>query len=212
MKPEKWNPGRFWDLYGLQPNGLQPSPARLLAYQAHRELLAKRDLKLLREWEIFRKFCQAAELGVEPEDVVMLDPSSSRPAPPDLKCQLAAGPHFFELGEIVQQNAARVSASLARRLIAGGRMPLVRIWDPLEKMLTKKLKKTYDPEARPASLVLYYANGPSFWELLRPLIAERAADIQIRFELSVFDSMWLFDATTGGVLFCFSRSLAPVIN
>ena len=172
----------------------------------------ERELKLLREWEVFRKFCQSVELGAEPADVVMLDPSSSHPAPPDMKCQLANGPHFFELGEIVQQNAAKASASLTRRLTAKGRVPLVRIWDPVEKMVTKKLKKMYDQEARPVSLVLYYANGPSFWELLRPLVAGKAADIQMMFESSVFDSMWLFDATTGGILFYFSRSFAPIIN
>jgi len=91
-------------------------------------------------------------------------------------------------------------------------MPLVRIWGPLEKMLTKKLNKGYDPEARPASLLLYYASSRSPWEFLQPLVAAKAADIQARFERSGFDSMWLFDATTGGILFCFSQSLAPVIN
>jgi hypothetical protein len=94
-----------------------------------------------------------------PSDVVMLDPSSSHPAPPDLKCQLADGPHFFELGEIIQQNAAEASARLTRRLIAEGRMPVVRVWDPLEKMLTKKLKKT-------CARQVFCVNGHTFSNLV----------------------------------------------
>lgn len=79
-------------------------------------------------------------------------------------------------------------------------------------MLTKKLRKEYDAEARPTSLVLYYDRDRSNWEFLQPLVLEKAADVQIRFERSVFDSMWLFDVTIGEVLFYFSRSLAPIIN
>ena len=91
-------------------------------------------------------------------------------------------------------------------------MPPIRNWDPLGNILAKKLRKEYDPEARPASLVLYYDRYQSFWELLRPLVVENAADIEMIFEASAFDSMWLFDVTIGKVLFNFSRSRAPIIN
>jgi len=79
-------------------------------------------------------------------------------------------------------------------------------------MLNKKLRKCYDPEARPISLLLYYASGPSFWEFLRPIIIEKARDIQAIFETGTFDNMWLFDVTQREVLFCFSKSSMHIIN
>jgi hypothetical protein len=62
-------------------------------------------------------------------------------------------------------------------------------------MLSKKLAKSYDPDAGPISLLLYYSSQPSFWEFLRRLITEKAADIQGMVEPGIFDNVWLFDAT-----------------
>jgi hypothetical protein len=39
-------------------------------------------------------------------DVVMLDPNSSNPAPPDLECCLVGGSQFFDLGEVIQEDIA----------------------------------------------------------------------------------------------------------
>jgi hypothetical protein len=121
------------------------------------------------------------------------------------------GVHFFELGEVVQQDAAKAGAAVKKRNIAKELVPLRRIWDPLEEILTKKLNKDYNQEARPASLLMYYARQSSFWALLRPLVLAKAPNIQGIFEPSVFASVWLFDATTNEVLCSFSRSRAPTI-
>ena len=165
-----------------------------------------RNLQLLSEWEIFVRFCQAEGLTVDPADVVMLDPNSSRPPPPDLECHLAGKSHFFELGEIIQEDIAKALAPHTRRQITEARIPLARVWDPLERMLTKKLNKVYNSQARPISLLLYYASSPSFWKYLQPIVREREEAIQMIFERSVFDSMWLFDAAKNEILCYFSRS------
>jgi hypothetical protein len=202
LKPEKWDPRPFVHL-----SKLPASPASRRAGQAARILLDKSGKKLLREWETFTRFCRAAGLAIEPADVVMLDPNSSNPSPPDLKCSIEDVAHFFELGEVIQQDIAWALS----RPIFEAHLPLAQIWDSLEIMLAKKLKKNYDPEARPVSLLLYYASGPSFWEFLRPIVAEKSAEVQTTLESSVFDSVFVFDAINDEILFRFSRSFAPVI-
>lgn len=203
LKPEKWSPIPFAHL-----SRLRPSPDRRRAYEAQQSLLTSRDLKLLREWEIFVRFCQVEGMAADPANVVMLDPNSSHPPPPDLQCHLAGESHFFELGEIIQEDIAKASALHTRRSITEARLPLARIWDPLERMLTKKLNKVYNLQARPLSLLLYYASSPSFWRHLQPIVSEIKEEIQMIFEASVFDSMWLFDATKYEILFYLSRSSA----
>jgi hypothetical protein len=104
--------------------------------------------KRRREWEIFQTFCQSTDLGAEPADVIMFDPSSSHPAPPDLKCQVANGPRFFELGEVVQQNLAEASAPIKKGSIAKPYMPPIRIWDP-RKYTHQKAKERVRPGSPP---------------------------------------------------------------
>jgi hypothetical protein len=55
--------------------------------------------------------------------------------------------------------------------------------------------------------LLYYARRSSFWELLRPLAAEKEAEVRAIFDSSVFDFIWLFDATNDEVSLHFSRVL-----
>jgi len=208
LRPEEWDHRKFVDLQRLRLSG----PTGRRAYRAARELLGARACKRLREWEVFWAFCQSTGLTAAVADVIMLDANSSRPPPPDLECQFHDGVHFFELGEVVQQDVAKARAGVKERTIAKKLVPLRRIWDPLEEILTKKLKKDYNLEARPASLLLYYARQSPFWRLLRPLVLAKAPNIQRIFEPSVFASVWLFDATTNEVLCSFSRSRAPIIN
>ena len=207
MKPQKWNRSLF-----VSVSRLPASPAKARAYQAARELLGRKNRKLLHEWEVFSSFSQTAGLSIEPADVDMLDPNSPYPPPPDIECHFAYGSLFFELGEILQEDIAKASSPKTRRSIVAPSVPLIRIWDTLQEMLNKKLRKCYDPEARPISLLLYYASGPSFWEFLRPIIIEKTQDIQAIFEACAFENIWLFDVNQREVLFCFSKSSMPFIN
>jgi hypothetical protein len=142
----------------------------------------------------------------------MLDPNSSAPPPPDLQCSIDGVSHYFELGEVYQENIARASALRTRQLITNAQSPLLTMWPPLESMLAKKLNKIYNSEARPVSLLLYYDRSPAFWHLQQSTIASQAIEIQTIFESSVFDSLCLFDATKGELLFQFARYSSPFIK
>ncbi len=169
-------------------------------------------MKTFREWETFTSFSRAAGVAVDPACIEMLDPSSACPPPPDLKCSIDGSEHFFELGEIIQQEIAWALSRFSSQPIAEPHLPLDTILAPLEAILGKKLTKSYDSEARPISLLLYYNYDPIFWELLRPLVVEKMAEFRVRFESSIFDSIYLFDAANGRVLFDFSQSFAPIIT
>jgi len=150
LKPLKWSPKEFAHILRLPE-----SPAKRRAYQATQQMLDKSGMKALREWETFTSFCQVAGFVIEPAGVVMLDPNSSSPPPPDLRCNIDGLPHFFELGEIIQQDIARALSRLESRPIAEPRMPLDMGLEPLEIILNKKLDTCYVAEARPISLLLY---------------------------------------------------------
>ena len=150
----------------------------------------------------------------------MLDPNSAKPPPPDLEYRFVKesvdgkqihGSHFFELGEVIQEDIAAASAIKTRRLIADPRDPLIRLWETLHKMILKKLGKRYDPEARPLSLLLYYQSNP-FWQQLGPLVDEKKADIQSALVASCFDHIWVFDMTRPQLLCGFARSALPSIR
>lgn len=173
-------------------------------------MLGKSDLKAFREWEMFTSFCGGAGFEVDPAEIVMLDSSSSIPPPPDLQCSINGLPHFFELGEIIQQDIAWALSRLESQPIKEPYIPLDTGLEPLEILLNKKLRKVYDPQARPLSLLLYYAYGPEYWRFLKPLIAQKAADLRSRFQASIFRSIYLYDAANQEVLLDFSQSFGPL--
>jgi hypothetical protein len=149
-------------------------------------------------------FCQRLGLDVQ---LVMLDPNSAHPPPPDIECQLPDGSHFLELVEIVQEDIAEASSSRNERVITtpGDPGPFAKVWDTLWKTLTKKLGKTYNPHARPRSLLLYYDQSESFWEFLSPVVNEKATEIRnIFLDANTFNQMFLFDARQRTVLLGFS--------
>jgi hypothetical protein len=171
-------------------------------YRARQEFLRPDERKLLREYEVAMSFCQQFDLEVK---LVMLDPNSSHPPPPDIECQLSGGSHFLELTEIIQENIAEASSLRNDRAISKLRDPLARDWDTFWKTLTKKLRKTYNPAARPRSLLLYYDRSSSFWKFIRPVINEKATEIRnIFLDSDAFDQMFLFDSRHCKVLLAFS--------
>src|SRR5665213_799887 len=191
MKSEKWNPTPFAAVLRMPP-----CPAKRHAYEAQ-EILSGDESpkisKIIREWEIFVRFSQAVELEIDPAEVEMLDPNFSSPPPPDLRCPVAGEMHYFELGEVIQEDLARASTARTRRRVLEPRIPLTKVWTPLEDIVTKKLRKAYNPAAKPLSLLLYYERDSPFWDFLQPLIQRRDAEIRTLFQASVFDFMWLFD-------------------
>jgi hypothetical protein len=200
LKPAKWDPRLF-----LRVSRLPASRMKGRAYQAACELQSRMNLKTLREWEVFIAFSRTVGVAVDPANVVMLDPNSSYPPPPDVEYRVAPRSYFFEMGEIIQEDSAQVLSPKKRRLIMETE-PLTKMWDPLWEILIKKLRKSYSPQARPIALLLYYDNGPSHWEFLRPLVNEKIAEIQERVDASIFDNVWLFDATQREMLFRVART------
>jgi hypothetical protein len=91
-------------------------------------------------------------------------------------------------------------------------MPLDTGLEPLEIMFNKKLNNSYNAQARPISLVLYYDYGPIFWKFLKPLVLQKTVEFRARFKSSIFESIYLYDATNQEVLLNFSRSFALVIT
>jgi len=81
------------------------------------------DLKRAREWDLFVRFCEAGGLDVDPAEVDMPDPPF-----PDLKADVSGRPHFFELGEVVQEDWL---GALARHEKAREKRPLGPIESPL---------------------------------------------------------------------------------
>ena len=131
----------------------------------------------------------------------MLDPNSSCPPPPDVECRLHGGSHFFELAQVIQEEIAEASSLKNNRAISKLRDPLARVWETLWEMLTRKLGKTYNPEARPRSLLLYYDRSDSFWKFLCPVVKEKAAEIRESFfDNGTFDQIFLFDVMHRKVL------------
>jgi hypothetical protein len=151
-------------------------------------------------------FCQRLGMEVQPTDVTMLEPTSSHPPPPDIECRLAGRSHFFELAEIIQENIAEKSSLRnARAIEQPWNDPLARVWGTLWGTLSKKFGKTYNPDARPRSLLLYYDCSASYWKFLRPVVNEKVTEIgNLLRDSNTFNQVFLFDARLGEVLLNFS--------
>lgn len=156
---------------------------------------------------MFIGFSQLFDVKIDPADVVLLDPTSSHPAPPDIECRLPGGSHFFELTEVVQENIAEASSLKEDRVIVNVGEPVARIWETFWKAFNKKLKKTYNQNARPRSLLLYYDQCDSFSTFLLPIINKRLIEIRgALLAADTFDQIFLFDARKGEILLALPNS------
>lgn len=75
---------------------------------------------------------------------------------PDLKAELLGHCHYFELGEIVQQDWLKALAQREKKPIIDSPLPLTAVWSPLESIIRKKVRKKYAPQATPLSLLLLF--------------------------------------------------------
>ena len=165
------------------------------------------DLKRAREWDLFVRFCEAGNLGVDPAEVEMLDPPW-----PDLKADVFGHPHYFELAEIVQQDWRQALARQEKKPIIDSPLPLTAIWGPLESIIQKKVTKKYAPQATPLSLLLYSERNAPNWAVIASLVRQRKLEIRAIFENSVFDHLWLFVANENRIPFSLSKKtiIAPL--
>jgi hypothetical protein len=203
MKPRKWSPSDLVEWFSMLP----PSLAKSRAIASQGELLGKEQRKSLREYEVFLSFCEGTGLSVHPQDVVMHNPPM-----PDVECQFLGGSHYFEVSEIIHGKPVRGPSFRDETTIVkpGDRRtppkPFVyNPWGQLWTVLTKKLRKTYSPESRPRSLLLYYDRSPSCWDILAPAVREQSAEIERALrEADTFDYLFIFDVKGGTLLNHFS--------
>jgi hypothetical protein len=107
--------------------------------------LSGEDLKTAREWDLFGRFCEASKLNVDPAEVEMLDPPW-----PDLRVTDIFGcSHYFELGEIVQQDWMRAVAQREKAPVITSPLPLTAVWNPLESIVQKKRQKHMSQRRHP---------------------------------------------------------------
>jgi hypothetical protein len=197
MTRGKWDQRRFAEL-----RASRDSPASYRHYEAMFYFLSGDDLKRAREWDLFVRFCEAGQLDVDPAEVDMLDPPW-----PDLKAEVSGFPHYFELGEVVQQDWMKALALQEKKPIIDSPLPLTAVLSPLESMVQKKARKKYAPQATPLSLLLHWGQNAPQWAIIEPLIRERNAEIRARFENSVFDHLWLFVACENRIPFSMSKKM-----
>lgn len=199
MKATNWNPKQFTDDLSRRFSKAPDSPSKHRAFQAAEEFLRSDQRKVLREWKTFHSFCRCMDL--EPTDIIMLDPNSSSPPPPDLTCKLNGEPHYFELAEIIQQDFAEASSPKNQSRPSKPNGPVSKDWDTFVDAVTKKLEKTYSPDARPRSLLLYYDQSESFWKHLLPVIDDHATQIRESFlTASTFDYLFVYDLRMNALL------------
>ena len=200
MKTTTWNPAEFvhWYLRATLEK-------RVRAWSD----LSSRQRQLFLELDMFRRFTKIAGIKYEQYSELTLDPNSAFPPPPDLVCSGEQRPLYFELGEVVDNGVAATVARAERErwTVYGGPVDL---WKPLLRILSKKLRKRYNPGATPLDLVLYYGVGrqASFWPHLAADVNIRKAWIQKRVDRGPFDAVWLYDAHGDVVLARFARASA----
>lgn len=195
MKQRKWNQHYFAEVRARRRN-----PASHRAYDGLFQSLSGDDLKRAREWDLFVRFCEAGTLDIDPDGVEMLDPPW-----PDLRADILGGLHYFELAEVVQEDWMKSEAQNDKKPIIDSPLPLAEIWSPLESIIRKKVKKTYDQQATPLSLLLYWERNAPSWMVIESFVKEREPEIRANFERSVFDHMGLFMGHENRVGFWLSK-------
>jgi hypothetical protein len=203
MARRGWDQSRFAEL-----RARRDSAASHRAYDAMFCFLSGDDLKRAREWDLFVRFCEASKLDIDPAEVDMLDPPW-----PDLKADVFGHSHYFELGEVVQQDWMKAQAQQERKLIIDSRLPLTAVWSPLASIVQKKATKKYAQQASPLSLLLYAERNAPHWAVIEPLVRKRKHEIRASFENSVFDHLWLFMANENRIPLSLSRKVigAPLL-
>ena len=194
MSHVKWDQRQFAAM-----RSSRSSPSAYRAYEVMFLQLRGAELKRAKEWDLFVRFCDAGGLDINPAEVEMLDPPR-----PDLSAEIYGRKHYFELGEVVQEDFLRADSKRGKTLRIEP-SPLIAVWDPLEAIIKKKMKKRYAAGSEPLSLVLYSERNAPNWDVLMPLVEERKSEIGACFDSSHFDHLWLFLANERRIPFSLSK-------
>ena len=150
--------------------------------------------KLYLERETFLAFADASGLDIDPRSIENCDPNAAAPSLPDIRCLVSGQEHFFELGEVVDEDLARTASVAAknREHVYGGAVSQTQ---PLVRIFLKKCRSRYTVNGRPLHLVLYFSVGHQspIEPLLFPDIAKWRGRLVERIGKSQFDTVWLYD-------------------
>ena len=154
----------------------------------------REDQKAERERTIFSQFVEASGIEVEAGSIV-----SERPPKPDVSCIIGGGRHYFELGEVTDQNlAARVATALREMRITAG---FFSQDNPLIKVFSDKARKNYRNLDGPLELVVYYDKQypPPAWGLKESTL--RDLELIVRDMLNgAWARVWLYDTWNRAIL------------
>jgi hypothetical protein len=114
--------------------------------------------------------------------------------------------HYFELGEVLQEDWMKALAQQEQKPLASP-LPLATVWSPLESIIQKKAKKSYAPQAAPLWLLLHSERNDLHWPVIKSLIEARTPELQSHFQNSVFDRLCLFAANESRVRFLLSKQM-----
>jgi hypothetical protein len=142
----------------------------------------------IEELEVFNTFAAVvAEAGIDSDSGI----NAVRPEP-DIRCTVAGARHYFELGEITDQPAARSMADAIRHDEPRG---CAFSQDrPFAYIIGKKRSRSYATSGAPVELLLYYRteSPPPSWHF-EELLNSTEPDIQALVTRGPFQRVWIFD-------------------
>ncbi|MDR3792172.1 MAG: hypothetical protein P4L03_02215 [Terracidiphilus sp.] len=145
------------------------------------------------ESRMFVGFVQATSIVADPFAHI-----NENPPRPDIRTSIDGRDYYFELGEITDEGLAKsISDSLKTKMVSGR---AISQDEPLENMLKKKCKKTYETDGAPIDLLLYYWRQGPYEESIANYLRTNCRDIEARFRSSQFIRIWIYDWPSGRVL------------
>ena len=183
-----WNPAEFHDNYSRMPID-----------EAERQVwdgLTPGQRKVYGEWRTMNKFAEVCGLGIDPKTV-----ESRNPPEPDCLCEISAKKHYFELGEVTDQDLAQQAGIAAKNKQENFSGPYSQL-EPLMRIFTQKCAKSYLANGLPVHLLLHYAVGHHVPHavLVQGEIGKRKTDIVSQLRQSAFRSVWIYDAWDNRVI------------
>lgn len=172
----------------------------------------RNEKKAAHERAAFEEFAKAAGLDVAAGSVVSKDSPE-----PDILCQIAGAPYYFELGRLLDERHPKMVAEAIRRLKKGDERPVggaVSKTEPMVKMLRDKTSNKYKVDGTPVDLLLYYDDetaetadaappaGPGGWREW----AEMYMLPEIKKDPGQVSRFWVFDRDSATVLWAWTRA------
>jgi hypothetical protein len=166
------------------------------------------DQKEAHERAVFLEFARAARLVVDDKTV-----RSCKPPEPDIRCEVAGRPIYFELGRLLDEGMQRLKLRLLRGETVSYGDEDVRL--PEREMLRKKLEKAYTTSGTPVDLVLYYddenalvGDVPVFDDSGFRWHAGHVMRPPIDAQPSTFRRVWVYERHRKTVLWCYPEESA----